>query len=223
MASDSQGTDLEARVRVEVESKIFRLGSNIAWAVSGPEGIQQVLKESLDAAAKATWPKKSLTQIRQTIVNKVTGRQQEAVQQFVPANPNDNPPAASVLVCGYTNNKWLLEVTAKGTQQEHFKFCAIGSGKQAAYNIWESLRHYVPLDESIEFSKFIAYRILHDAITTESALVGFPIRIWTIKKVGVAELTEPEMGALGQTVEAWKNDERRSLRRVLEGQAEAGA
>lgn len=220
LASDSQATDIQAAIRVEVESKIFALGGRIAWGSSGPVGLQQVLKESLDGALRTNWPQKTLDQLRVTIVNKVTGRQREAVAQFVPATQNARPPAAEVLICGHTADCWLLEVAADGQQQQHFKFCAVGSGKATAYRVWNTLRHYVPHDESIEFGKFLAYRIVHDVITADFALVGLPVRIWTIRPDGATELAPAEVDALAITVDAWKEEERRSLRRALEGRGE---
>lgn len=222
LACDSQGTDLQARVRIEVESKVFPLGTHVAWGLSGPEGLQQVLKESLDATVRTNWRQKTLSQIRMSMVDKVTGRQAEAVRQFVPASENARPPTAEVLLCGFTVDKWLLEITETGQQQEHFKFCAVGSAKGTAYHVWNTLKHYEPHDETAEFGKVLAYRVIDDVIRTEAVFVGFPIRMWVVQDAGVAEVTEPELDALGQLVEEWKKDESRSLRRVLEGRAESG-
>ena len=219
LASDSQATDLKAFIRVEVE-KIFPLGSNIVWGVSGPKGLQQVLKESLDATVKKTWPEKTLSQIRTAIVDKVTGRQREALNQYVPVG-GSQPPNAEALFCGFTADKWLLEIAENGQQEHHSEFCAVGSGKKTAYHCWATLKHYRPCEESMGLGKLIAFRIVHDVIETDAALVGFPIRMWTVGKDGVSQLLEPEIDALGELANAWKDEERLSLRRVLEGRGEA--
>lgn len=234
LASDSQATDIEAAVKHEVESKIYPLGSHIAWGASGQIGIHQVLQVSLDKAIKHTWPKKSLSQIRMPIVDKVTGRQKEAISQYVPiletilktAVPTlkelvDNAPKAEVLLCGYTQDNWLLEIAESGQHQQHHKFCAIGSGKITAYRVWSALRHYTPHDDSVELGKFLAHRIVHDVITTDAQGVGFPIKMWVIMKDGVTELGQTEIDAQAFTIDRWKKEERRSLRRVLEGKSEA--
>jgi len=220
LACDSQGTDLEAGIRVEVESKVFPLCTHIVWGLSGPQGLQQVLKESLDATVRSTWPKKTLSQIRMALVNKVTGRQAEAVRQFVPARPNARSPTAEALFCGFTADKWLLEISETGQQQQYSKFCAVGSAKGTAYHVWNTLRHYQPHDETVEFGKVLAYRVVDDVIRTEALFVGFPIRMWVVQESGVTHLAQPEIHALGQLVEAWKEDESHSLRRVLEGRGE---
>jgi len=217
LASDSQGTDLEAYVRIEVVSKLFPLGSHIAWGTSGPNGLQQVIKESLDEAARANWPAKALPQLRPTIINKIVGRQKEGLSNYV-ALPGTRPPELEGIVCGHTAAScWLLEITRDGQQEQHNKFCAVGSGKRHAYNLWGHLRHFEPHLGTVEIGKLIAYRIVHDVITNEAAFVGFPIKMWTIQEGGVVELPKAEVDGLGALMTGWRNEEKQSLRRFLEG------
>ena len=64
------------------------------------------------------------------------------------------------LVCGYTSDRWILEITPTGQQEQHFKFCAVGSGKKHAFDLWGHLRHFEPHEATIEIGKLIAYRIV---------------------------------------------------------------
>ena len=75
LASDSQGTDLEAQTKMEVVSKIFPLGTHIAWGASGPIGLQQVTNESLQPVVRPNWSEKALPQLRAPIQDKFVGRQ----------------------------------------------------------------------------------------------------------------------------------------------------
>lgn len=218
LASDSQGTDIEARVRYEVGSKIFVLGSHIVWGLSGAMGLAQVLKGSLDEAVKRSWPQKTLSQIRITLVDKVTGRQREAVRQYVPLDDRP-PPSAEFLCCGCTADQWLLEISERGDHQQHGEFCAIGSGKTTAYHCWKNLQHYAPCQDTVESGKVLVYRIVSEVIETDFVFVGFPVRIWTVTSDGAKSLPAAEIDALGKLVSAWKDEEKHSLKSVLEGRA----
>jgi len=213
VASDSQASDFQARIRQTTEDKILELSSHIVWGLSGPVGLQQKIGVPLKKLAASEWQHQRLIDFRPKLVRVVAKLQKEAMEQYVPI-PQSLPPRAELLFCGFTRGEpWILEVDETGQDQEHTDegFCPIGSGKKAAHHVSFTLAHYEVVSQGLELAKLVAYRIMEDAIRVEVLGVGFPIRMWVVDNQGGCAVASPEVDHVGQLVSEWRRRERSTL------------
>lgn len=187
------------------------------WGFSGEVGLQQILRPSLESAHRPDWRRKPLLELRSLLAEPIAGVRRAVVAQLLVAN---QIPGAESIFVGATGapaqeRPWILECPNNNVPQEHFKFCAIGSGKKAAYHGFESLRHYEPHEQPIGVAKLFLYRIMEDAIRAESAGVGGLIHLWSVTRGGAAEEPAAEIQGLAQTVDQWRSNERGTLRDLM--------
>ncbi len=217
MAADSQATDLEAQIRTSTPEKLAVLGTHIVWGFSGAVGLKQLLRPALEAAHAADWRRRPCADLRVPIGSCIAAVRRDVVGNMLVSN---HIPGAEALFAGVTGapgqaKPWLVEYPSDNVAEEHFKFCAVGSGKKAGYHAFETLRHYAPQERPVALAKLFLYRIMEDAIRAESQGIGGDIHLWSVTTDGAHEEATSEVQGLAQLVDQWKRNERESLRDLM--------
>ncbi|MEX0750513.1 MAG: hypothetical protein WD359_06855 [Dehalococcoidia bacterium] len=217
IAADSQATDLEAGIKIVADDKLCRLGTHLVWGFSGAVGLKQLIRPALEAAHAPDWKRKTIAELRMPIPERIaTVRKAVAAQHLIA----QALPSAEAMVVGVTGppgmlKPWILECPSDNIAQEHFRFCAIGSGKKAGYHGYESLRHYEPHEQPIGLAKLFLFRIMDDAIRAEGFGVGGQIHLWSVTNDGAVEEPGPAMEDLAQLLDQWRQTEKEGLRGLM--------
>jgi len=219
LASDSQSTESTGNVRSAVQ-KVFPLTDHAVWGASGSGQVIAEIRERLTNIANG-----APGTMGQCIVNGIKPILDRHYKNFINV-PNQPPssPATSVLACGvWEEAPWIVEVDAhcQYSQYESKGYHAIGSGAEPAQYAIAVLSHFQTKDNSLEYGKMVAYRVMDTVIQTSAYHVGPPIQMWTVNQSGVHQLIDEELAQLQDAVATWKAVERDTLEAVLSGRLAA--
>ena len=101
----------------------------------------------------------------------------------------------------------ILELEASGGTDTHEFFHAVGSGAQTAYAVWRTIggRELAKLDEGRALH--VALRILDTSVAVEMSGVSDPFRIFVITPDGARRVSDPEVNALTEAMDEWRERE----------------
>lgn len=221
MASDSQGTEGYGspftQVSLEVQ-KIFPLTSRAVWGAAGQGQVMRDLQKESSVSSDVLESSPDIRESMLSIVRPIFKRHYDAYLQPPPGIAS-NPPASTVLSCGLheDGSPWILEIeyNCQCSFYEELGFHAIGSGAPFAQLANGLLSHFEVRDRPLEHGKVVAYRVMDIAINTSAYGIGPPIKMWTVDKEGVHELSDDELAAVRTGVGLWQSLEVETLDQVF--------
>lgn len=204
LASDSASTNVEAKVKQKIDKIKSWLQAKMLSGGSGDHGLIQKINDEL----KKVHTKRSVIDFRKELVSKINPLQKAAIENYVHIPGEEPKPAnAAVLFSAIVGNSpQIIEIDKNGTDTSYDKelgsFHAIGSGDTYAHTLIKSFRD-VP--RKIEEGKFLAYRILEDAIDIAHFGLSLPIHISAIYLDGkIVAVDKAEMLALRDSCNTWR-------------------
>ena len=204
MASDGQSTEMggEQPLRSTAD-KIFGVGSCAIWGGCGDGGAIQEIRAALESVgASKLGDHRSL---RQRFVEIVVAVNKPRYDRFKAMGlPNTAPPIAKVLFAQFEGSTpRIVEVAENGgaTNYEESGYQAIGSGSIFARS---SLLGYKTTVLTLDQAETLGYMTVEKAIDIAAFGLGYPIDIWTLRKISgeakIERLSEDVKKTLSDTV-----------------------
>lgn len=105
----------------------------------------------------------------------------------------------------------ILELEINGDSSLHNSFLAIGSGSNSAYAVYKTLGggRLCDLEEGKALAAIL--RILKTSVSVDMAGVNDPYHVWVVSASGTRKVSEEEIDAHLQSIDAWIEREREAL------------
>lgn len=215
LGSDSQGTDTSggniATATRSTVSKLFPLGTHIAWGATGGGGIIQRFAHFCTTVDQAQLDR-PIEELRATLAGFQRQFQRQIRAEVMEEFYGQAVPALGLLFAGYTAGRpWILEVTPGGEDTIYPDFYAVGSAGVFARQAMASVAHYDLPNRNLAEAQVIVWRALDGCIEAAAWGIGRPIWLYSVTADGAATLPEDEWRSVGDSVNAWKEAERESL------------
>lgn len=212
IASDSQVSDLVARVRWPME-KLDRVGNHpLVIGFSGSVGRAQRARKNLEALNlhASQFKKRELVQ---SAIDKALKPIYDEIKNQVKVGAQQPDPVWDVILSGLaaiwaSDAPQILELEMNEDSSFHEYFHAIGSASQTAYAIHRTLGGSRLISLTEQNAIWAILRILRTCVDVELAYVSEPLSVWIVARGGVRPLTQDEIQAHLQSVGTWEEQER---------------
>lgn len=235
LASDSQATFATSGQPVKhTMEKLFCPWSNVAWSSSGTVGIIQHIEARLhkDFAHSNSFSNKTAAAARGEFVKSVAEEIRQLHQhQIIDLRTYPRPDTAFLFVGYFKDGPMILEILPNLVDQDHIStgYAAIGSGDIFPYFALAGLAHFDVAKRGLDEAKWIAHRIVQDAINAAAQFLGPPVQMAEVVKPtqqnqpGAArKLSRDEVNIIEDKVKEWKTLESDTLTAFL-GTTQAAA
>ena len=222
-ASDSreiflQSGQLIARDGVQ---KIFPLGSHILFGTSGEVGMQQRVRDALEAKFRGQSGifSRPVADLKMSVRDIIFPIIKDTAEHTI-AVPGFPAPQLHTIFCGRTSDEyWIFEIDPRGNAEEHTKrgFCAAGSGGFVGQFTVQCLAHLSVAKMQLYKAQLVAFRIINDIIRAGILGVGGKVQITLLDSSGVRQLSQTELDDLEVNVSLWKEIENSSLGELSTG------
>ena len=219
LASDSQATQFANGQFVKLDSgDKLHLLDRIGWGASGHEGSIQQIKAALDSKASTIYKefKNSNNEKGAQMLHSVLLPVQHALSKryIKEADPQGGEaPLFTAIFCGYgKDGPFLMECNKSGGWQFHTRpFFAVGSADVFALYAMTSVLHYRVESLTEKQALALAYRTVSSAIETAAFGIGGDVQLLKVTKETAVRLQKPELEAIKDTVNIWKEKEVETL------------
>jgi 20S proteasome alpha/beta subunit len=240
-ASDGQATSFSSGGPVRQKTKkIYQIG-DILFAAAGTVGViqrcrdmfrdvfdkfsEEIAREGINAIIEERTPDGKVKHISvrdkiRELVFLINKAERERHRAFY--DKEEGAPVADVLIAFYDKREekfkiWHIAPDGGEEFLEEIGYGCIGIGDIFAHAF---IKDYYSSELDIERGKFLAYRIIKDAIEIGAYGLGEPIDIWTMKitqngNLEIRNLTKEEIMALNDTYIVWKDVEKEVFERVF--------
>lgn len=215
IAADSQATVQEPQnlvMRIPT-TKIFLLGSHLAYAGTGSVGLGQRINENLDGKTAELGRARNRRESAGVIFKVVNPIQKAAVSEAVGLVGGQVATWAG-LFCGCdSSGAWIYEIDANGESQFHDLFVSKGSAYAVAHAAMVGVSHYDLATSSLESVKAIAYRAIESTCLSSGYGVELPVQLAVVTTSGIHLILSgsDEHKEIETFVNLWKSKEVETL------------
>lgn len=205
LGSDSQATDTVAGVKWTVEKPVQVKSHPCVISMSGSVGMATRVKDSI---LNGQWHP-NMFRKRDLVRDAIDRGFKETYKEI--ADRNRAIPLWGLSVFWAEGSAHILEHELSGDCSFHDYFHTIGSGSQTAYAIYRTLGGKTLAGLNKQKSIQVTLRILRTCIGVEPSGVGEPLVLWIIDETGARKLSEDQVQAELQYVDAWEERERQTF------------
>jgi len=208
IAADSRSTAGADAFRTRGEAqKLDDLYGRIAFGSSGSTGLRQRVVVALRKELSAHDCRAPIEDLRPRIHAIVNPIQQQARAEHV--DLGTDPPCVELLFVGVSEGRsWIYEIAADGKDEEHPDAEAIGAARHYAIHGMVYHRHLSLGERPLNQVRLAAYRILLNTILADgTGAVGVPVQVYEARASGVQALTEAQLKAMHDALNAMNAQE----------------
>jgi 20S proteasome alpha/beta subunit len=212
LAAYSQVSDPVGKVRWEFE-KLDRIGTvPCVVGFSGSVGRVQRARRTLNEARLDLGAFKKTDTILKVIDRVLTPHYQEIKERWA-NSPHNLFDVCLWGLCAFwaEGSPQILELEMNGDSSLHNSFRAIGSGSNSAYAVYRTLGGERLCD--LEGGKALTaiLRILKTSVSVDVAGVSDPYHVWVVSSSDTRKVSDEELNAHLQLLDAWIEREREAL------------
>ncbi|MBI4339706.1 MAG: hypothetical protein HY680_07100 [Chloroflexi bacterium] len=204
LGSDSQATDTVAEVRWTVEKAIQVKQYSLVISMSGSLGMANRVKDSI---VNDEWHSNMFR--KRDLVRDAIDRGFKKIYKEIADRNRPTIPLWGLSAFWAEGSPHILEHELSGDCSYHDYFHAIGSGSKTAYAIYRTLggKNLAGLNQQKCIQ--VTLRILRTCIGVEPMGVGEPLVLWVVGEAGAKKLSDDQIQAELQSIDAWEERERR--------------
>lgn len=205
LAADSQATALSGGLPMRSQTeKVRLLGSHIAYAAVGSEGLQQRISRALEDKVELLTPHQDRTRLAETIYSSANALQRKTVDGWTKVRSTEEPHWGGVFCGSAADGPWMLEIDPSGEWQFHDDFVAAGCASALVHLVVMDAKHLHLSQRPLRAAQIVALSAVQLACQASAAHICEPVQMAIVGEQGARVLAPSELADIANMAERRK-------------------